>query len=31
MIGPYNTPQAFRTALQVRLRNVARQHSSPSP
>ena len=28
MTGPYDTPQAFRTALQSRLRNVARQRGT---
>ena len=28
MTGPYDTPQAFRTALQARLRNVARQQGT---
>jgi hypothetical protein len=28
MTGPYDTPQAFRTALQARLRNVARQRGT---
>jgi hypothetical protein len=28
MTGPYNTPQAFRAALQTRLRNVARQRGT---
>lgn len=28
MIGPYDTPQAFRAALQARLRNVARQRGT---
>jgi hypothetical protein len=28
VIGPYETPQAFRTALEARLRNVARQQGT---
>lgn len=28
MIGPYDTPQAFRTALEARLRNIARQQGT---
>lgn len=28
MIGPYDTPQAFRAALEARLRNVARQQGT---
>ena len=28
MIGPYDTPQAFRAALQAQLRNVARQRGT---
>ena len=28
MIGPYDTAQAFRTALEARLRNVAQQQGT---
>jgi predicted nucleotidyltransferase component of viral defense system len=28
MIGPYNTPHAFRTALEARLRNIAQSRGT---
>ena len=28
MIGPYDTPQAFRAALEARLRNIAQQQGT---
>ncbi|MFQ5340904.1 MAG: hypothetical protein ACE5F6_05095 [Anaerolineae bacterium] len=28
MIGPYDTPYAFRAALEARLRNIAQEHGT---